>query len=117
MQEAVVQAALSFVKGGATLKFDFPSTYLDVAGNNGVENIADIGTSDETLALGDISTIGLVAMKNLDATNYILLGSDGTNYPIKLKPGEPFFGRWNGAAIHAKSNTASCRLHSLILPD
>lgn len=115
--ELQVQGQLVFAKSGAALSRIFPSTYFDVSGTAGVANVISVGTSDESLALGDISTIGWVYMKNLDATNYITAGADGTLYNIKMKAGEPFFGRWNGAAIHVKANTATCNMEYLLIPD
>ena len=115
--ELTLQAAIAFLKGGASLNASFPSSFFDVAGGVGTQQVASIGTADEVLPLGDISTIGFVFLRNLDATNFITIGSDGTLYPIKLKPNEFFLGRWNAAAIHAKANTAPCNLESLILPD
>lgn len=115
--ELQVQGQLSFSKSGAALSRVFPSTYFDVSGTAGVANIISVGTSDESLALGDISTIGWVYFKNLDATNYISVGSDGTLYPIKLKAGEFALMRWNAAAIHVKANTAICNMEYLLIPD
>lgn len=116
-QELSVQAALAFSKSGASASKIFATAYFDVSGSVYIQNTAAIGTSDETLALGDVTTIGWVYAKNTDATNYVLLSADGTLYNIKLKPGEVFLGRWNGAAIHAKANTAPCNLESLIVSD
>lgn len=115
--ELQVQLSVSFIKGGATLNKTFGSTYFDVSGSSGIENVIAVGTSDETLALGDVGTNGWLYMKNLDATNYITAGADGTLYNIKMKAGEPFLGRWNGAAIHVKANTAQCNMEYLLIPD
>lgn len=115
--ELLIAASLKFSKGGALFDANFPSTYFDVSGTAGNKLVQAIGITDETLPLGDVSTIGFVMMKNLDATNYISVGSDGTLYPIKLKPGEIFLGRWNAAAIHAKANTAICNLEFTIIAD
>lgn len=115
--ELLLAASLKFSKGGALFEANFQSTYFDVAGNAPNKEVQAIGITDETLNLGDISTIGFVYMRNLDATNYITVGSDGTLYPLKLKPGEFFLGRWNAAAIHAKANTAPCNLEYTIIPD
>jgi hypothetical protein len=80
--------------------------------------VASIGTIDEQLALGDVGgTPGWFFAKNKDATNYITLGGDGTNFFNKLKPGEGIAVRWNGAAINAKANVAACDLEYLLLPD
>lgn len=113
--ELLLQASLKFSKGGALFETNFPSTYFDVSGSVGNKQVQAIGTSDEVLPLGDVATIGYVMLKNLDATNYILVGSDGTLYPIRLKPGEVALMRWNEAAIHAKANTAICNLEYTII--
>lgn len=115
--ELLLAASLKFNKGGALFEANFPSTYFDVSGTVGNKQVQAIGTSDETLPLGDVSTIGFVMLKNLDPTNFITVGSDGTLYPIKLKPGEPCLVRWNAAAIHAKANTATCNLEYTIISD
>lgn len=115
--ELAFQGQISFSKGGASIAKTFPNTLFDVSGTAAVQNEISVGTVDETLALGDISTIGWVYAKNLDATNYILLGADGTLYNNKLKPGEAMFVRWNGAAIHAKANTAACLMEYLLISD
>lgn len=116
-QELTIQAALAFSKSGAAISKTFLQTYFDVSGTAGIQSVIAVGTSDETLALGDISTIGWVYMKNLDPTNYISVGSDGTLYPLKMKPGEPMLVRWNAAAIHVKSNTAPCNMEYVLIPD
>lgn len=116
-QELSIQAALAFIKAGASANKNFPSTYFDVSGAAYIANAIAVGTSDEALALGDVSTIGWVYMRNLDATNYISVGSDGTLYPIKMKPGEPALIRWNAAAVHVKANTATCQMEYLIIAD
>lgn len=115
--ELLVAASLKFSKGGSLFEANFPSTYFDVSGSVGNKQVQAIGVTDESLALGDVATIGFVMLKNLDPTNYITVGSDGTLYPIKLKPGEAFLGRWNAAAIHAKATTAPCNLEYTIISD
>lgn len=115
--ELQVQGSIAFTKSGALISRTFASTYFDVSGTAGVQNVISVGTSDESLALGDISTIGWIYLKNMDATNYISVGSDGTLYPIKLKAGEFFLGRWNAAAIHAKANTGACNMEYILIPD
>lgn len=78
-----------------------------------------IGTSDETLALGDVSSLGFLVAHNCDATNYIEIGHTSGTYSIKLKAGEICGFRVGSgmSAIHAKANTASCDLEYLILSD
>lgn len=116
--ELQVAGSISFTPAaGATLAEDFARAYFTVSGVSGIGNIISVGTSDESLALGDISTIGWVYFRNLDATNFISIGSDGTLYPIKLKAGEFALMRWNAAAIHVKANTGACNFKYLLTPD
>lgn len=115
--ELQVSGGISFTKSGATLSKNFSNTYFTVSGTAGVSNIISVGTGDESLALGDISTIGWVFFHNLDAINYISVGSDGTLYPIRLNAGEFALMRWNAAAIHAKANTGACNFEYLLIPD
>lgn len=115
--ELLLSASLKFSKGGSVFEALLNGTYFDVSGTVGNKQVQAIGTSDESLALGDVSTIGFVMIKNLDPTNYVTIGSDGTLYPLKLKPGEAFMGRWNAAAIHVKANTATCNVEYTIISD
>jgi hypothetical protein len=114
--ELNLNASLSFVKNAAQVQRNINSS-LTVTGNSIVQAVQNIGTADETLALGDISTIGYVFFHNLDGTNYIQIGSDGALYPLKLKAGEWALLRWNAAAIHAKANTAACDLEYIVVSD
>lgn len=115
--ELQIQLSIAFNKSNAALSRSFTAAFFDVSGTAGVANVIAVGTSDETLALGDVATPGWLYMKNLDATNFITAGADGTLYNIKMKAGEPFLGRWNGAAIHVKANTAQCNMEYLLIPD
>src|SRR6266487_2315391 len=99
--ELSLQISASEIKNGVTFASSFTGT-VDVSGNTPIYEVKSIATTDTTLDLGGISTPGYIIAKNLDATNYIILGGDGTNYFDKLKPGEFMAKRWNGAAVHAK---------------
>lgn len=116
--ELQLQGSLKFAKGGANFEATFGSGYFDVAGSAGNKQVQAIGITDESLALGDVSSIGYVALKNLDATNSIQVGSDGTLYPILLRAnGGWAIMEWNAAAIHAKANVAPCNLEYTIISD
>jgi hypothetical protein len=72
--------------------------------------IDSIGTSEETISLGTLSSAGVYWFQNLDATNYIEVGVATTVYPWKMLAADiPSIGRLNGATnIYAKANTAAC---------
>lgn len=115
--ELQLQGSLKFTKGGAVFDTVFAAALFDVAGSVGTKVAVAVGITDETLALGDVTSIGYVALKNLDATNPIHVGSDGTLYPIILRPGGWFIGEWNAAAIHVKAITAPCNLEGTIITE
>lgn len=74
----------------------------------------NVGTSEEDLSLGDISTPGVIGLLNTDTTNYVQIGpkSGGAMVPIiKLKPGEPAFFRLDsGVTLRAVANAAACKV-------
>lgn len=230
MDELSISLNLTFSKNGAQLQRQPAVPLIDVAGNTAIQNIATIGTSDESLALGDVTTPGYLLAHNLEAfvevttpsapvitnqgtpgaatwtykivakqsdgsysaasaagstatgnatltgsnfnritwaavagadsydiyrtvagtsptslgkignttgvtfddtglagdagtapatgvDNVILIGSDGTLYPMKLKGGEFSLVRWNAAAIHAKANTIASKLEYILISD
>ena len=89
-----------------TRKFGASSTTEDVADKNYSSGTQNIGTTDETLPLDDIATPKRVWIKNNGATA-VLVGADGTNYPISIAPlSQAYFG-FNGAAVHCKSVTTA----------
>lgn len=114
-EQFYVGVQLVLNRNDAELQIARQSPLLGMVGSHFVKAVQTIGTSDETLDIGEIGTIGFVYLRNLDATNYIEIGSDGTNYPLKLLKGNVALFRWNAAAIHAKANTASCLLEYAVL--
>ena len=116
--ELSLVASASQTKNGATYSASYTKT-VDVSGNTPVAAVQSIGTADETLSLGEISSIGWFIAKNLDATNFIEIGHTSGTYSIKLKAGEPCSFRVGSGmtAIHAKADTAACLLQYLVLPN
>lgn len=76
--------------------------------------VITIGTTEETLSIGDVAAGGVLVFKNRDATNYIEIGPDngGTILAfVKCTAGK--FGVLPGVSsttIKAKANTAACVL-------
>lgn len=83
--------------------------------------IVTVGTSEEVIGFGDITTLGLAALRNLDATNYVRVGpeSGGAMVPmLRIKPGEVQFLRLEpGITVRAQANTAAVKLHVWALND
>ncbi len=111
--EITWNVGLTISKGGVTERKAF-SGRIDMAGNNTSGSTQDIGTSAEALTFGDIAGIPpQLLLKNLDATNFILVGFTNPPTEIKLKAGEAVLMRPTTATIYAKADTAACRLYKL----
>ena len=86
------------------------SVSITPSGKYVVESSITVPTSDTTLSKGSIGTVGLTFVQNLDDTNYIQVG-DGTNWLIRLLPGEVFLGRWDTGTPHVKAHTSACDIY------
>ncbi len=104
--------SLGVNKNGVVLNGGGSKT-ADMAGDQGITNVQIIGTGAEAIVLGDVSTIGYVAFKNLDPTNYVELGLENTvitqNF-AKLLAGDVTLIKASTATMYAKANTAPCNL-------
>ena len=109
-----ISASLKFAANKATGSLS-TSFSADQTGDFYQQAIQEVGTGDENLDQGDVGTIGWAAVRNMDETNYVDIGSDGILYPIRLQPGKGFVAPWNAAEIHAKAHTASCKVEYLLI--
>lgn len=91
---------------------------IDVAGLRFVHNIQQIGTSEEALKLGELATLGVTWMRNLDTTNFLEVrsGTGASNDFYKFLPGEAWCWRWGSdvTAPYAIADTAACYLEYVI---
>jgi hypothetical protein len=93
---------------------------FDWAGTKYTKHVQSIGTSEEAIDLGEITTLGWVLAINLDNTNYVELRSatGAGNDIIKLpaKHGLALF-HWGSdvSAPFAIANTSACRVAFLQL--
>jgi hypothetical protein len=108
--ELTVSCSLSFTKANCQQVVQAITTQVTVAGTYTTQSVQLIGTVDETVTMSaDMGTIGFVLFQNLDATNFILIGNDGSNYPTKILAGQISLVHFNGT-IHAKADTGACKL-------
>lgn len=113
--ELSLSITLAFQKTGYKRVTEALSKQVTVSGGYTASNSQLIGTSDETLTFpGDMGTVGYVLFENLDVTNFILIGNDGSAYPIKLLPGEIALMRFSGT-VHAKADSSACKLAFTII--
>jgi len=110
-KEVSVSISISAQKNGAGMSATVSST-ADMTGNKLIGNVQSIGTTAEALNVGDMATIGQLFVKNLDATNFVEIGTDSTVTTgafAKLLPGEGMYIPARRAGpYYAKANTASC---------
>lgn len=115
--EISIVVSMSFDKGGAKAERS-ESLSVDVTGDAFTHEIQEVGTTEEELAQGaDLGTPGYIFVKNLDATNYVEVGSTTGVYDIRLKAGEVALYRHNSATIYAKANTAACKVEYWLIED
>lgn len=97
---------------------EFSGTF-DVAGSPITSGIQAIGTSEEILNLGDVTTPGYLMIKNLDSTNFLQYNVDATptQYTGKLLAGEFALLRLGdtASALYLKADTSSCNVQYWLL--
>lgn len=93
---------------------------FDCDGTKCIKNVQTIGTSEEALAIGEVTSAGWALFVNLDNTNYVLLrpGTGGTSF-IELEPKGGFalfkFSTVSAWTPYAIADTAACRIAYMIV--
>ena len=95
---------------------------LNVPGTNVNYVPFTVNSTDTTLTVNPLISNGWLRVKNtapLTSTNYIALGNNGTDYPIRIMPGEVFKGRFvldGSGALHAICSNGTATAAALWLP-
>lgn len=115
--EFAITSGLQYAKGA--LEFSAPTKTVEVDQSASTPalscQVLTIGTSEEDVAFGDVSTPGIAIIENLDATNYVEYGPKSGGSMIlfgKAMPGD-FDHRVRlgaGVTLRMKANTAACRV-------
>lgn len=97
--------------GGVTFPLSASITNV-VAGDSATMNIQSIGTSNEALALGDVSAGGFLIIQNQDATNFVEISLDNAQAQVisKLLPGDWCKVSLKTVTVYAKADTAACNV-------
>lgn len=115
--ELTIRIQASYSKNGAKWSRTIDKA-VDVSGTAVQHAVQSVGTSEETLALGDVLPSGYAIFYNLDAANYVELGKATGSYSLKLKAGEAALVRLDSwPSIFAKADTAAIDLEYWLLPD
>jgi len=105
-----------FEKNGSSVNRSFGNLLRDVAGKVHVHTFQTIGTAaEEVLGKGEITTVGYVAVRNADATNFVEVGTTG-KLAAKLKAGDIAVFRANGD-VYAKANVANVDVEFILIED
>lgn len=99
-------------KNGAVVDISSAFT-LTMTGNEMIQNTQSIGITSELVSFGDITGApGMVAIKNLDDTNFIELGGDSglTVFKTKLLAGQVTLFQPSSATLYAIADTAAVRI-------
>lgn len=109
--EISLSASLACAKDGATAQ-GTAALSITMAGTEFTQNVQAVGTSTEALNLGDVATPGYLLVKNLDSTNFVMVGlvtavTSGNAF-AKLLPGEALLIPTRQTTIYAIADTAAC---------
>ncbi len=109
--EISLSLSLSASKNAAAVSVTYSGT-MTMTGDQFISNVQIVGTSNEALVVGDVSTLGWIVCKNLDATNYVEIFLDASNTQLvaKLLPGEPCLFKPGSVTVYARANTGSCNV-------
>lgn len=104
-------------------RFHLDEFFSDQAAIGQHSTIVTVGfAAEEDMPVGDISVLGLLILRNLDATNFVTWGpkSGGVMVPLgRLKPqGEPAYIRLEpGITLTWQADTGDCKVKMLLLED
>lgn len=118
--EISVQSRLKVVNGLLNFEYNTGNLLFSQAAAGGpTPGFLTIGTSEESVALGELSTLGWVLMRNLDETNFVQWGFATTDYGGRMEAGEPAgpFRLEPGTTIYLKADTAACQVLIYALED
>ena len=112
--EVTVSATLKYAKAKVSnsLSTSYSATQT---GDKYEAGVQIIGTTEEQLAKNDIGTIGFVAVRNMDATNYVQLGAATGAYSVKLLAGEGCVLPFRAANVFILANTAPVEVEYLLV--
>lgn len=116
--EVTVNLTLAYDDGTTTVSSSLVDLQVSPTTLKVVKLIQAIGTTEEALQLGEVTSLGLALIKNLDSTNFVELrtGTGATKF-VKLLAGEACLFRFGSGvtAPYAIADTASVNVEILII--
>lgn len=110
--EITVTNTLAITNGNLTYSQGSTSSTFDQSTVGGpTPGMLSIGTSEESEAFSELSTVGWVRLLNLDTVNYVEWGFATAVYGGRLEAGESALFRLNpSTTLYLKANTAACKV-------
>jgi hypothetical protein len=109
--EITVGAYFRVVNGSLRDEFSIGNqSVTQIASGGPTPGFFTLGTSEETIAFGELSTKGWCVIQNLDTTNFIRWGFSTGVYGGKLLPGEACVFRLNTTSLFMIADTAACKV-------
>jgi len=110
--EIRISASMAVDNGNLSFSQNYGTkNYTQNAVGGPTPGMVEIGTTQESIAFGELTTPGWCTIQNLDETNFVEWGFSSGVYGGKLKAGEtagPF--RLNSTSLFLKADTAACRV-------
>lgn len=116
-------ANLNAIQISATLKYSankaaasLSTTFSDdQAGDKYQAGVQSVGTTEEELDKGDVGTIGYLAIRNMDQSNFVQLGAATGAYSFEVPAGKGAVLPWKSANVFIKADTAAVEVEYLII--
>lgn len=114
--EITITTTISVAKGNIAAISRGSAFSVTMTGDRITHLTQNIGTSEEAINLGDVSTPGYFWVKNLDSTNYVeIRGATGIADSQQVNAGEQQLFRFAADAVpYAIANTAAVDIEFLL---
>jgi hypothetical protein len=112
--EIRLSSTLRYAKDQAAASLS-TSFVADQTGSKFESGVQAVGTSEEVLTKNDVGTIGYMAVRNNDPTNFVEFGAVTAQYSVKLGPLEGCVLPWKHANVYALANVAPCNVEYLLI--
>ncbi len=119
--EIVITVLAELTNGNFKDRIDHGQQKFDQTAIGASSNVVNVGTSEEDVSVGDVTTLGWCFVRNLDTTNYVTWGpkSSGSMVAVgRIEAGEVICFRLEpGVTLRWIANTASCLVDIRIFED
>lgn len=116
--ELTINASIAYDDGTSVDGLDIVDFKVTLTSQKFAHIIQSVGTSEEAMILGEVTSLGFCIFKNLDPTNYVEVrtGTGGTKIVLVSAGSVAMFAFGSGiTAPFLIANTATCRVEYLLI--